>query len=41
MRYLTVDDVKDIVRNAIIQPHTASKDNLLDKIRGMLGGEKK
>ena len=41
MRYLTVDDVKDILRNAIIQPHTASKDNLLDKIRGMLGGEKK
>ena len=41
MRYLTVDDVKDILRNAIIQPHTASKDNLLDKIKGMLGGEKK
>lgn len=41
MRYLTVDDVKEILRNAIIQPHTATKDNLLDKIKGMLGGEKK
>ena len=41
MRYLTVDDVKDILRNAIIQPHAAVKDNLLDKIKGMLGGEKK
>ena len=41
MRYLTVDDVKDILRNAIVQPHTSSKDNLLDKIKGMLGGEKK
>ena len=41
MRYLTVDDVKEILRNAIIQPHTSGKDNLLDKIKGMLGGEKK
>ena len=41
MRYLTVDDVKDILRNAIIQPHAATKDNLLDKIKSMLGGEKK
>ncbi|MGM9529704.1 MAG: diadenylate cyclase CdaA [Phascolarctobacterium sp.] len=41
MRYLTVDDVKDILRNAIVQPHTSSKDNLMDKIKGMLGGEKK
>ena len=41
MRYLTVEDVKAILRNAIIQPHEAVKDNLLDKIKGMLGGEKK
>ena len=41
MRYLTVDDVKDILRNAIVQPHVAGKDSLLDKIKGMLGGEKK
>ena len=41
MRYLTVEDVKVILRNAIIQPHAAVKDNLLDKIKGMLGGEKK
>ena len=41
MRYLTVEDVKEILRNAIIQPHVADKDNLLDKIKGMFGGEKK
>ncbi|MGM9582115.1 MAG: diadenylate cyclase CdaA [Phascolarctobacterium sp.] len=41
MRYLTVEDVKAILRDAIIQPHAAVKDNLLDKIKGMLGGEKK
>ena len=41
MRYLTVEDVKAILRNAIIQPHAAVKDNLLDKIKGLLGGEKK
>ena len=41
MRYLTVDDVKDILRNAIVQPPVAGKDSLLDKIKGMLGGEKK
>lgn len=41
MRYLTVEDVKAILRNSIIQPHAAVKDNLLDKIKGMLGGEKK
>ena len=41
MRYLTVEDVKEILRNAIIQPHVAVKDNLLDKIKGMFGGENK
>ena len=41
MRYLTVDDVKDILHNAIIQPHSSSKDSLMEIIKGMLGGEKK
>ena len=41
VRYLTVDDVKDILRNAIVQPHVVVKDNLVDKIKGMFGGEKK
>lgn len=41
MRYLTVDDVKDILRNAIFRPHAAVKNNLMDKIKGLLGGEKK
>lgn len=41
MRYLTVDDVKDILHNAIIQPHSSSKDSLMEKIKGILGGEKK
>lgn len=41
MRYLTVDDVKDILRNAIFRPHAAVKNNLVDKIKGLLGGEKK
>ena len=41
VRYLTVDDVKEILRNAIVQPHVVVKDNLVDKIKGMFGGEKK
>lgn len=41
MRYLTVDDVKDILRNAIFKPHVAVKNNLVDKVKGLLGGEKK
>lgn len=41
MRYLTVDDVKDILRNAIFRPHAAVKNTLVDKIKGLLGGEKK
>ena len=41
VRYLTVDDVKEILRNAIVQPHVVVKDNLVDKIKGMFVGEKK
>ena len=41
VRYLTVDDVKEILRNATVQPHVVVKDNLVDKIKGMFGGEKK
>lgn len=41
MRYLTVDDVKDILRNAIFRPHAAVKNNLVDKVKGLLGGDKK
>ena len=41
VRYLTVDDVKEILRNTIVQPHVVVKDNLVDKIKGMFGGEKK
>ena len=41
VRYLTVDDVKEILRTAIVQPHVVVKDNLVDKIKGMFGGEKK
>ena len=41
VRYLTVDDVKEILRNSIVQPHVVVKDNLVDKIKGMFGGEKK
>ena len=41
VRYLTVDDVKEILRNAIVQPHVVVQDNLVDKIKGMFGGEKK
>lgn len=41
VRYLTVDDVKEILRNAIVQPHVVVKDNLVDKIKGMFGGDKK
>ncbi len=41
MRYLTVDDVKDILRTAIFKPHVAVKNTLLDKIKNFWGGEKK
>ena len=41
MRYLTVDDVKDILRTAIFEPHAAVKNSLVEKIKSLWGGEKK
>ena len=41
MRYLTVDDVKEILRTAIFRPHAAVKYSLVDKIKSLWGGEKK
>lgn len=41
MRYLTVDDVKEILRTAIFRPHAAVKNSLFDKIKSLWGGEKK
>jgi diadenylate cyclase len=41
MRYLTVEDVKDILRRAIYSEHSAGKDSLTDKLRSWWGGEKK
>ena len=41
MRYLTVDDVKEILRTAIFSPHAAVKNSLVDKIKSLLGGETK
>lgn len=41
MRYLTVDDVKEILRTAIFLPHAAVKNSLVDKIKSLWGGEKK
>ncbi|WP_419084901.1 diadenylate cyclase CdaA [Phascolarctobacterium succinatutens] len=41
MRYLTVDDVKEILRTAIFSPHAAVKNSLVDKIKSLWGGEKK
>lgn len=41
MRYLTVDDVKEILRTAIFRPHAAGKNSLVEKIKNVWGGEKK
>ena len=41
MRYLTVDDVKDILRTAIFKPHTTGKNSIVDKLKNVLGSEKK
>lgn len=41
MRYLTVDDVKEILRTAIFRPHAAVKNSLVDEIKSLWGGEKK
>lgn len=41
MRYLTVDDVKEILRTAIFRPHATVKNSLVEKIKSLWGGEKK
>lgn len=41
MRYLTVDDVKGILRTAIFQPNATGKESLMDRLRSMIGGERK
>ncbi|WP_299445843.1 diadenylate cyclase CdaA [uncultured Phascolarctobacterium sp.] len=41
MRYLTVEDVKEILRSSIFRSQKAVKDSLYDKIKGFLDGEKK
>ena len=41
MRYLTVNDVKEILRTAIFRPHTSSKDSMPEWLRGLIGGDKK
>lgn len=41
MRYLTVNDVKEILRRAIFQPHAAMKVSLTDRLKGLWGGDKK
>lgn len=41
MRYLTVEDVKEILRYSIFRSQKAVKDSLYDKIKGFLDGEKK
>lgn len=41
MRYLTVDDVKNILRTAIFKPHSTGKNSLVDKLKNLWGGEKK
>ena len=38
---VTVDDVKDILRTAIFKPHTTGKNSIVDKLKNLLGGEKK
>lgn len=41
MRYLTADDVKEILRNAIFRQHTVVNSSTFDKIKSILGGDKK
>lgn len=41
MRYLTADDVKEILRNAIFRQHTVVNGSTFDKIKSILGGDKK
>lgn len=41
MRYLTVEDVKEVLRSAIFHSRKAVKGSLYDKIKSFLDGEKK
>ena len=41
MRYLTVDDVKEILRNSIFRPNMTDKTTFMDKMKSFLGGDKK
>ena len=41
MRYLTVDDVKEILRNSIFRPNMTDKTSFMDKMKSFLGGDKK
>lgn len=41
MRYLTVDDVKEILRNSIVRPNMTDKTSFMDKMKSFLGGDKK
>lgn len=41
MRYLTVDDVKEILRNSILRPNMTDKTSFMDKMKSFLGGDKK
>ncbi len=41
MRYLTADDVKEILRRAIFQTHMDIKGSMFDRLKGLWGGEKK
>lgn len=41
MRYLTVDDVKEILRNSIFRPNMTEKTSFMDKMKSFLGGDKK
>ncbi len=41
MRYLIVDDVKEILRNSIFRPNMTDKTSFMDKMKSFLGGDKK
>lgn len=40
MRYLTVDDVKEVLRKALISHHISAKETLMDKIKNWREGKK-
>lgn len=41
MRYLTVEDVKGILRSAIFQPRTTVKESVTERVKNLWGGDKK